>query len=231
MFSDCPVMMIDSSANGNVSGSDSRIVTGCSHDSNCAARIRYMNTSDSPKAIRKFCAARPSSRDRPANRVLYPGPMLRGRPSSSSDPSDRSVRRPAGARVDRHLALRFRRLISDGAVPDALRARLTSGTLPPCRTARSLADRGRRVARVLRGADVHLVLLAAFLVGRDLLAADEHRSASAASDTLTPRSADFSGRPARPARACRRSSTCRRRPRRAPSSPRRQSPPRTSRAS
>ena len=34
MFSDCPVMMIDSSANGSVSGSDSRIVTGCSQDSN-----------------------------------------------------------------------------------------------------------------------------------------------------------------------------------------------------
>ena len=70
MFSDCRVMMIDSSANGSVSGSDSRIVTGWSHDSNCAARIRYMNTSDSTNAIRKFCAARPSSRERPANRVL-----------------------------------------------------------------------------------------------------------------------------------------------------------------
>ena len=70
MFSDCRVMMIDSSANGSVSGSDSRIVIGCSHDSNCAARIRYMKTSDSTNAIRKFCAARPSSRERPANRVL-----------------------------------------------------------------------------------------------------------------------------------------------------------------
>ena len=47
MFSDCLKMMIDRSANGSVSGSDSRIVTGCSHDSNCAARIRYMKISDS----------------------------------------------------------------------------------------------------------------------------------------------------------------------------------------
>ena len=70
MFSDCRVMMIDSSANGSVSGSDSRIVIGCSHDSNCAARIRYMKISDSANAIRKFCAARPSSRERPAKRVL-----------------------------------------------------------------------------------------------------------------------------------------------------------------
>ncbi len=70
MFSDCRVMIIDNNANGNVSGNESRIVMGCSHDSNCAARIRYMNTSDRPKASRKFCAARASSRDRPAKRVL-----------------------------------------------------------------------------------------------------------------------------------------------------------------
>ncbi len=76
MFNDCPKMMIDSSANGSVSGSDSRIVMGCSHDSNCAARIRYMNTIDNRNAMRKFCAARPSSLERPAKRVLYPGPMF-----------------------------------------------------------------------------------------------------------------------------------------------------------
>ena len=52
MFSDCWKMMSESSANGSVSGSDSRIVTGCSHDSNCAARIRYMNTNDSAIAVR-----------------------------------------------------------------------------------------------------------------------------------------------------------------------------------
>ena len=42
MFSDWPKMTIEISANGSVSGSDSRIVTGCSHDSNCAASTRYM---------------------------------------------------------------------------------------------------------------------------------------------------------------------------------------------
>ena len=67
MFSDCRKMMSDSSANGSVSGSDSRIVIGCSHDSNCAARIRYMKMNDSTKASTKFWAVRPSSFDRPAN--------------------------------------------------------------------------------------------------------------------------------------------------------------------
>ena len=67
MFSDWRNTMIDSSAKGSVSGSDSRIVIGCSHDSNCAASIRYMKTSDSRNASTKFCAARPSSRDRPVN--------------------------------------------------------------------------------------------------------------------------------------------------------------------
>ena len=76
MFSDCLKMMIESSANGRVSGSDRRIVIGCSHDSNCAARIRYMNTSDSMNASTKFCAARPSSRDRPANRPAYSAPTF-----------------------------------------------------------------------------------------------------------------------------------------------------------
>ena len=79
-------MMIESSANGSVSGSESRIVIGCSHDSNCAARIRYMKTSDSTNASRKFCAARASSRDRPANRVAVPGPI-------SSDSAARRHRR------------------------------------------------------------------------------------------------------------------------------------------
>ena len=50
--------MIEKSAKGSVSGSDSRIVIGWSHDSNCAARIRYMNTSDRPKASMKACPVR-----------------------------------------------------------------------------------------------------------------------------------------------------------------------------
>ncbi len=66
--------MIDSSANGSVSGNDSRIVTGCSHDSNCAARIRYMKMRDSANAMRKFCAALPSSFDRPVSAPRYSGP-------------------------------------------------------------------------------------------------------------------------------------------------------------
>ena len=38
----------DRSANGTVSGSEIMIVTGCSHDSNCAARTRYMKMNESP---------------------------------------------------------------------------------------------------------------------------------------------------------------------------------------
>ena len=79
MFSDCWKTMIERSANGSVSGSDSRIVIGCSHDSNCAARIRYMKISDKAKARMKFCAARPSSRDRPVSPPRYSGPALRSR--------------------------------------------------------------------------------------------------------------------------------------------------------
>ncbi len=70
-------MMIDSNANGSVSGNDSRMVTGCSHDSNCAARIRYMKTSDSRNAVTKFCAARPSSRERPVNAPRYSPPVFK----------------------------------------------------------------------------------------------------------------------------------------------------------
>ena len=131
MFSDCPVMMIESSANGSVSGSESRIVIGCSQDSNCAARIRYMKTSDSPNAIRKFCAARASSRDRPANRVVYPGPI----PSDSAAlviAAIAGVCETPGSRPANTVTWRWRlsRLISAGAVPGVNRATLSSGTLP-----------------------------------------------------------------------------------------------------
>ena len=74
MFSDCWKMISDSSANGSVSGNDSRIVTGCSHDSNCAARIRYMKMNDSAIAVRNAVAVRFSSRERPAKSARYSGP-------------------------------------------------------------------------------------------------------------------------------------------------------------
>ncbi len=67
-------MMIDMSANGSVSGNDNRIVTGCSHDSNCAASTRYMKISDRARAVRNALAVRFSSRERPANAVRYSDP-------------------------------------------------------------------------------------------------------------------------------------------------------------
>ena len=94
MLSDCPVTMIESSANGSVSGSDSRIVMGWSHDSNCAARIRYMNTSDSPNAITKAWPVRASSRERPGE------PRLVLRPHAQ----------PSAAALHR---------VHDGGLPDA----------------------------------------------------------------------------------------------------------------
>ena len=57
-----------------VSGSDNRMVTGCSHDSNWAARIRYMNTNDSTMALRNAVAVRLSSRERPTKSARYSGP-------------------------------------------------------------------------------------------------------------------------------------------------------------
>ena len=65
MLSDWLSTRIDSSANGTVSGSDSRMVIGCSQLSNCAARIRYMKMIDSRNAVAKAAAALPCSRDWP----------------------------------------------------------------------------------------------------------------------------------------------------------------------
>ena len=75
--------MIDTSAKGSVRGSDSRIVTGCSHDSNCAARIRYMKTSDSKMAVRNALAVRFNSRERPAKSARYSGGMPSPRAASA----------------------------------------------------------------------------------------------------------------------------------------------------
>ena len=65
MLSDWPKMTIEISANGSVSGSDRRIVTGCSHDSNCAASTRYMKMSDNARACKNALAVRFNSRERP----------------------------------------------------------------------------------------------------------------------------------------------------------------------
>ena len=60
MFSELPVMISEIRANGTVSGNASRIVIGCTHDSNCAARIRYIKIMDSrnavPNAVKVFHA-------------------------------------------------------------------------------------------------------------------------------------------------------------------------------
>ena len=132
MFSDCRVMMIDSSANGSVSGSESRIVIGCSHDSNCAARIRYMNTSDSAKASRKFCAARAelarsAGEPRAVARAHAPATPPRWVIAAIAGVCETPGSRPANTVTCRW---RLSRLISDGAVPGVNRAMLSSGTLP-----------------------------------------------------------------------------------------------------
>ena len=65
MSSDWLKISSETSANGTVSGSASKIVIGCSHDSNCAARIRYMKMNDSPKATMKLSPVRLISFDCP----------------------------------------------------------------------------------------------------------------------------------------------------------------------
>ena len=73
MFSVCPAMAVESSANGTASGSVSRIVTGWMNDSNCAAKIRYMKTNDSKNAYRNDSYAFCSSLDWPVTPVRYSG--------------------------------------------------------------------------------------------------------------------------------------------------------------
>ena len=49
-----PKMTTLAMANGKVSGNDIKMVIGCSHDSNCAARIKYMNTIDMSRPSAKL---------------------------------------------------------------------------------------------------------------------------------------------------------------------------------
>ncbi len=68
---------MESRANGTVSGSASKIVTGWSHDSNWAARIRYMKMMDSRNARAKFRAAVPISFEVPVTPTRYAGSSCR----------------------------------------------------------------------------------------------------------------------------------------------------------
>ena len=118
---------------------------------------------------------------------------------------------------------RFSRLISDGAVPGVSSAMFSSGTLPSWSTAPSAGRSPTPLSRLpAAGAHVHFVLLAAFVVGRHLVAADQQAQrlgrVRRSGRRGPPPSAD---RAAPTAPACRRSATCRRRRRPAPSAPRR----------
>ncbi len=64
-----PLTSSDQSANGTDSGSESRIVSGCTRLSNWLARIMYMSTTESRKAQRNSLKVRSSSRPRPETRV------------------------------------------------------------------------------------------------------------------------------------------------------------------
>ena len=68
-FSVFPASHSDSSAKGIASGSDSRIVTGSTRLSYCAARIMYMNAIDSRNAQMNSPNVRSSSRPRPETLV------------------------------------------------------------------------------------------------------------------------------------------------------------------
>ena len=69
-------MMIDSSAKGSVSGSESRIVTGWSHDSNCAARIKYMNTSERYEGNQEVLSGTAQLARAAREARAVPGPMF-----------------------------------------------------------------------------------------------------------------------------------------------------------
>ena len=126
-------MISEISANGSVSGSDSRIVTGCSHDSNCAARIRYMKIERQQDrgekrrrgAVQLARAAREVGRDIPAA-------MLSSRAASAIALLHRRLRRARQhVRDERDLPLP-----GDAAdcrpapSPRANRAMLSSVTMP-----------------------------------------------------------------------------------------------------
>ena len=174
MFSDWWKMISDSSANGSVSGSDSRIVTGCSHDSNCAARIRYMKMNDSAIAVRNALAVRFNSRERPAKSARYSG-GIQFAAAASISLLRRALRRARQhVRGERHLPL--------PAHPADRRRRIARGERRDVVERHDAEARGRhwqRRDRLLRvrdpvlGAQVHLVLLAALVVSRHLVAADE----------------------------------------------------------
>src|SRR5262249_11022867 len=77
IFRVCPAIAVESNANGIESGSVNRIVTGWMNDSNCAARIRYINTNDKRNASRNELYARCSSFDWPVTPDEYSGGRLR----------------------------------------------------------------------------------------------------------------------------------------------------------
>src|SRR4051812_38247409 len=71
----CPNKMSEMSANGTVSGSEIKMMNGFSQDSNCAAKIRYMKTNESPNASKKPLASSDDDLDRPVGTRRYAGPV------------------------------------------------------------------------------------------------------------------------------------------------------------
>ena len=91
-----PNISSDISANGTVSGSASKIVIGCSQDSNCAARIRYMKMNASPNAMQKAPPVRLISLDWPnGDEAVLRAAASSPRPPSRAPRPPRPSRRPA----------------------------------------------------------------------------------------------------------------------------------------
>jgi len=121
----------DTSANGTVSGSDSRIVIGCSHDSNWAARIRYMNRNDRPNANMNASPVRLISFDCPNASKLYSFGSFRSLTAASSA-APTSPEPTPGAVFARNITRRWRakRSIFDGPSPFFRSITSSSGTVP-----------------------------------------------------------------------------------------------------
>ena len=105
-FSVLPDAHSEASANGSDNGSDSRMTSGCTRLSYCAASTMYMKTIESRNAQPNSTNVRSSSRPRPATDTEYAGGMLElagRRPHRLDAIRQPEARRDAGAQ--RHLAL------------------------------------------------------------------------------------------------------------------------------
>src|SRR3954447_12228394 len=124
-------MRSDKSANGTVSGRERRMMSGMLHDSNCAARIRYMKTNDIENASRKPIASSEDVFDRPVGSRRYSGGACAASKADLTALTTSLSPKP-GATLAMNVTCRCRpmRLICDGPEPDFVVMTDVMGTVP-----------------------------------------------------------------------------------------------------